>query len=302
MKSKSPRFTRRAFLAGSATVTASAVLTTACASLNNGKRSATDIVTLGKTGIKLSRLGMGLGSNSGNVQRNLGQEDFNGLVRYAYDCGIRYFDCAQSYKTFDWVADAVKGMPRDQLFLTSKIGGNPDNPDEIIDRHLKTYKTDYIDCIMLHCAVTDTWPTERSRVMEAMEKAKAQGKIRACGISCHSLPALRVAAASDWIDVNLVRVNPQCTSVDGETKSWNVSGTSIDPVVEQIKIMKQHRHGVIGMKLIGDGAFKDPDDREKAMRFAMAIPEIDAVTIGFKSPAEIDESIMRMNRALNAGA
>lgn len=299
MKSKSPRFTRREFLAGSATLTAGAVLTSACVSTPAaGKRSATDIVTLGKSGLKLSRLGIGLGSNSGNVQRNLGQAEFNNLVRYAFDCGIRYFDCAQSYKTFDWVGDAVKGLPRDQIFLTSKIGGNPENPDEVIDRHLKTYKTDYIDCILLHCAVTATWPQERARLMEAMDRAVAQGKIRAKGISCHSLPALRVAAATDWIDVNLVRVNPQCTAVDSETPRWDASGSTIEPVVEQLKVMRQNRHGVIGMKLIGDGAFKNPDDREKAMRFAMSLPEIDAVTIGFKSPAEVDESIMRMNNAL----
>ena len=301
MKSKSHRFTRRAFLAGSATLTAGAVLTSACVSTHAaGKRSATDIVTLGKSGLKLSRLGIGLGSNSGNVQRNLGQAEFNNLVRYAFDCGIRYFDCAQSYKTFDWIGDAVKGLPRDQIFLMSKIGGNPENPDELIDRHLKTYQTDYIDCILLHCAVTDTWPQERARLMEAMDRAVAKGKIRSKGISCHSLPALRVAATSDWIDVNLVRVNPQCTAVDSETPRWDVSGTSIEPVVEQLKVMKQNRHGVIGMKLVGDGAFKNPDDREKAMRFAMSLPEIDAVTIGFKSPAEVDESIMRMNNALAA--
>jgi predicted aldo/keto reductase-like oxidoreductase len=296
---KSHRFTRREFLAGSATVAAGTVLTPACASLA-GKRSATDTVTLGKTGLKLSRLGIGLGSNSGNVQRNLGQEEFNRLVRYAFDRGLRYLDCAQSYKTFDWIAEAIKDLPRDQLFIMSKIGGNPEKPAEVIDRHLSAFKTDYIDCMLLHCAVTATWPHERARLMDAIDEAVAKGKIRAKGISCHSLPALRVAAASEWVGVNLVRVNPQCKAVDSETPHWNVSGTTIEPVLEQLKVMKQHRHGVIGMKLVGDGAFKDPDDREKAMRFAMSLPEIDAVTIGFKSPAEIDESIARMNRALAA--
>jgi len=62
--------------------------------------------------------------------------------------------------------------------------------------------------------------------------------------------------------------------------------------------MHQNGHGVIGMKLIGEGAFTDPEDREKAIRFAMSMPEIDAATIGFKNAAEIDEAIERMNRAL----
>ncbi|MDR2849607.1 MAG: aldo/keto reductase [Verrucomicrobiota bacterium] len=293
---KNFRFTRREFL-GTATVTAGAVLAPACTTLA-AKRSATDTVTLGKTGIKLSRLGIGLGSSSGNVQRNLGQEEFNRLVRYAFDQGIRYFDCAQSYKTFDWIADAVKDFPRKEIFLMSKIGGNPEKPMEVIENHLKTYATDHIDCILSHCAVKGDWMEERARTLEALELAKQQGKIRAHGVSCHALPALRVAAASPWVDVNLVRVNPQCKATDGETPQWNAPGTAIEPVVEQLKVMRKNGHGVIAMKLIGDGAFKEPDDRERAMRFAMSIPEIDAAVIGFKSPAEIDESIARMNRAL----
>jgi hypothetical protein len=53
------------------------------------------------------------------------------------------------------------------------------------------------------------------------------------------------------------------------------------------------------MKLIGEGQFTTPEDREKAMKFVMGLGCVDAVTIGFKSPAEIDESIERMERALN---
>jgi predicted aldo/keto reductase-like oxidoreductase len=291
------RITRRGFIAASASLATAATLTP-CAVCAAGKRTATDLVVLGKTGLKLSRLGIGLGSNGGNVQRNLGQAEFNRLVRYAYDQGIRYFDCAQSYKTFDWVAEAIKELPRDQLFLLSKIGGNPEKPEEVIDRHLRTFKTDYLDCMLLHCAVTPTWPQERSRLMEAIDSAKAKGKIRSKGISCHSLPALRVAATSEWVEVNLVRVNPQAKHTDTEVQKWDAPGTVIEPVLEQLAVMKQNNHGIIGMKLVGDGDFKNPEDREKAMRFAMSRPEIDAVTIGFKSPAEIDESIQRMNSAL----
>ena len=292
-----PRITRRTFLAGSAVLAAGTAVTSSCVS-TVGKRSATDTVVLGKTGIKTSRLGLGLGSNGGNVQRGLGQEALNRLVRYAFDQGVRYFDCAQSYKTFDWVADAMKGLPRDEIFLLSKIGGNPDKPEEVIDRQLQVLKTDHVDCMLLHCAVTATWPQERARLMEAIEKAQQAGKIRSKGISCHALPALRVAATSEWVEVNLVRVNPQAKHTDSETPKWDAPGTVIEPVLEQLAVMKQNRHGVIGMKLIGDGDFKDPEDRERAIRFAMSRREIDAVTIGFKSPAEIDEAIQRMNRAL----
>ncbi len=295
---KHNRFNRRQFLAAGS-LAAGAALTSVSAVAAKG-RSATDLVTLGKTGLKLSRLGIGLGSYGGRVQHDLGQEGFNRLVRYAFDKGVRYLDCAQSYKTFDWVAEAIKGLPRDQLFILSKIGGNPEKPEEVIDNHLKNFRTDYIDCILLHCAVTATWPQERARLMEAIDKAKEQGKIRSKGISCHALPALRVAAESEWVEVNLVRVNPQAVLVDSETPSWNVPGKRIEPVLEQLAVMKKNNHGVIGMKLIGEGAFKQPEERERAIRFVMTLPEIDAATIGFKNSGEIDEAILRINNALGS--
>jgi predicted aldo/keto reductase-like oxidoreductase len=262
------------------------------------KRTATDIVTLGKTGIKTSRLGLGTGSNGGRVQFELGQEAFNKLVRYAYDKGIRYFDCALSYKTYPWMADAIKELPRDKVFLLSKIGGKPEKPGEVVDKLLLDYKTDYIDCLLVHCSVTGTWTDERRRLMDAIDEAKEKGKVRSKGVSCHSLPALRVAAASDWVQVNLVRVNPQATWIDGETATVAGKGTDVAPVMEQIKKMDANGHGIIGMKLIGNGEFTNAEDREKSIRYAMSHPEIDAVTIGCKSPAEVDEAITRINNAL----
>ena len=292
------RLNRREFLARSAATAAAACMAPALVSAAAARRTATDIVTLGKTGLTLSRLGMGTGSNSGRVQFDLGQEGFNALVRYAYDRGIRYFDAAKSYRTLPWIGDAIAGLPREKIFLLSKIGGNPEKPGEVIDELLRTYKTDYIDCLLVHCMVKDSWTDDQKRLMDAIDEAQAKKKVRTKGVSCHALPALRIAAASDWVEVNLVRVNPQAKHVDGETPKWDVSGASIDPVLEQIRIMDRKGHGIIGMKIIGNGDFTEADDREKSVRFAMAQPEIDAVTIGFKSPAEIDEAIGRMNRAL----
>ena len=257
-------------------------------------------MTLGKTGLKLSRLGFGTGSNSGNVQQALGQPAFNDLIHYAYDRGITYFDCAQSYATFEWIAGAIKGLPREKLFLQSKIPGQPQDVLKTIDRHRQVFKTDYVDSLLIHCMVKDGWTDAWKRIMDAFEEAKAKQWIRVKGVSCHSLPALRTAAASDWPEVHLVRVNPQAKHIDGPEEDWNKSGNDISPVVEQLKAMHAKGRGVIGMKLVGDGDFHDPADREKAARFAMARPEINAVVIGFKSTKEIDEAIQRIDRALAA--
>ena len=295
------QMTRREFIARTAAIAGAAYLAPrlgAMAQGEAGKKTATDIVTLGKTGVKLSRLGIGTGSNSGKVQFELGQETFNKLVRYAYDKGIRYFDCAQGYKTYPWIGEAIKGLPREKIFILSKISGKPENPAEVIDSQLKNYQTDYIDCLLVHCAVKDSWTDDQRRLMDAIDEAQQKGKVRAKGVSCHSLPALRVAAESKWVQVNLVRVNPQAVHIDGETPKWDEPGNKIEPVVELMKKMHANGHGIIGMKLIRNGDFTNADDREKSIRYAMAQPEIDAVVIGCKSPSEIDEAITRINNAL----
>jgi 1-deoxyxylulose-5-phosphate synthase len=292
---------RRQFLERSAGA-ASALLLTSCSWFrpqSAAKRTAVDQVALGKTGLKLSRLGFGTGSNSGNVQYTLGQENFNTLIRYAYDQGITYLDCAQSYRTFEWMKGAIKGLPREKLFIQSKIPGQPEKVLEVIDRHRKVFDTDYVDSMLIHCMVKDRWTDQWKRIMDAFDVAKEKKWIRAKGVSCHSLPALRAATSSNWTDVHLVRVNPQGAHIDGANEEvWDNQTHDPAPVLAELKTMRAKGHGVIAMKIIGNGDFTKPEDREKSIRFAMNRPELDAVVIGFKSTVEIDEAIQRMNRAL----
>jgi predicted aldo/keto reductase-like oxidoreductase len=215
---KSKQLSRRQFLERSGRA-AGALLFASCSSFHAGaaaKRTATDQVTLGKTGIKLSRVGFGTGSDSGNIQYSLGQENFNRLIRYAYDQGITYFDCSQTYRTFEWMGGAIKGLPREKLFIQSKIPGQPEQVLAAIDHHRKVFDTDYVDSMLIHCMVKDHWTDPWKRIMDAFNEAQEKKWIRAKGVSCHSLPALRAATASDWTEVQLVRVNPQGAHIDGE--------------------------------------------------------------------------------------
>ena len=300
MYMKLNHLSRRQFLERSVTA-ASALLVPAAAwgrARSAAKRTAVDQVALGKTGLKLSRLGMGTGSDSGNVQHALGQETFNKLVRYAYDQGITYFDCAQAYKTFEWIGGAIKGLPREKLFIQSKVPGKPEDILETIDRHRKVFDTDYVDSMLIHCMVKDQWTDDYKRIMDGFNEAQEKKWILAKGVSCHSLPALRTATVSPWTQVHLVRVNPQCSHIDGMDESWEKSGKDLSPVLAELKEMRAKGRGVIGMKIIGNGEFVKAEDREKSIRFAMSRPELDAIVIGFKSKAEIDEGIKRVNQAL----
>ena len=266
-------------------------------------RTAVDTVSLGNTGIKLSRLGMGTGADGGKVQSALGKDAFIRLIHYAYDQGIRYFDCAEAYSTFGWIADAIRGLPRDQLFIQSKSDGKPADVLARIDHHRKNFDTDYVDSMLIHCMVKDGWTDEWKRVMDGFDEARDKQWIRAKGVSCHDLPALRAAVASDWTQVHLVRVNPQGHHVDGLVpEKWNKPSppNDVTPVLAELKTMHAKGRGIIGMKIIGNGEFVDPADREKSIRFAMSRPELNAVVIGFKNTDEVDEAILRINRALAA--
>jgi aryl-alcohol dehydrogenase-like predicted oxidoreductase len=291
--------TRRTFLETSASI-AGATLLTGCVLPQNSRRStATDQVTLGKTNIKLSRLGMGTGSNSGKVQRDLGREGFISLVRHAYDRGITYIDTAQNYNTHELVRDAIKGLPREKMFLLTKMPGVPDKPLEVLDRYRKELGTDYLDVVLTHCAIRDNWPDERRRVLDALEEAKQRKIIGAHGVSCHGLPALKTATRTNWVDVHLVRLNPQGRHVDARIDKWKPfqNEDTVPDVASEIQAMRAQGRGIIGMKIIGNGEFTSPEDREKSVRYAVRSGLLDAMVIGFASPAEIDEAIERINRA-----
>jgi predicted aldo/keto reductase-like oxidoreductase len=296
---KTQRITRRGFIRQTAALAGGILAAPLAQRTWASPPTAIDQVTLGNTGIKLSRLGMGCGSKGGSIQRALGQEGFTRLVRYAYDRGITYFDTAQNYKTHEFIREAVKGLPREKLFIQSKMPGTPEDPLTVIDRYRKELGTEYIDTLLVHCTVTPNWDEERKRVLDALEKAKDKRIIRAHGVSCHSLPALQRAVDIDFVDVHLVRLNPQGAHMDTPEQTWNAisNASHVAPVVSQVKRMRQKGRGVIGMKLIGNGDFTRAEDREKAIRYVMQSNLTDAVTIGFKSPAEIDEAIERINRA-----
>ncbi len=285
--------TRRQFIQGAVALTGT-ILLTSCGEKRS--LSAADQVELGKTGLKLSRLGIGTGTKGGSIQRELGSEGFNRLIRYAYDRGITYIDTAENYKTHTFVREAIKGIPRENLFIQTKMPGTPEKPLEVIDRYRSELGVDYIDSLLTHAVRNPDWEEERKRILDALEEAKDRKIILAHGASYHSLLALKKGAESDWTDVNLVRINPQGVNMDTVKKDWGANSdmSHVPAVVEQVNLMHEKKKGVIAMKIIGEGVFTDIQDREKAIRFNLESGLAHAMVIGFKSTAEIDEAIMHI--------
>src|SRR6266705_1221368 len=177
-----------------------------------GRISATDTVTLGKTGIRTSRLAMGtgtVGSGHHSHQTALGIEGLSDLLRHGYDQGLRFFDVADSYGSHPHAAEALKHIPREKVtILTKSWARDAAGMRADIERFRKELSVAYIDILLMHCLSEDDWTTRFRPVMDVLEEARQKGIIRAHGCSCHSIGALRAAAKSPWVDVDLARINP----------------------------------------------------------------------------------------------
>lgn len=267
--------------------------------LRAARGTATDWVTLGKSGVKVTRLAFGTGSISGKTQRDLGQEQFTRLVRHAYDRGIRFFETAESYgEMHKMLGIALKGIPRDSYRLMSKVTTTQGvNPQEKIDELRKLANTDYFDVMLLHYQHVATWPTDTVRWQDGILEAKSKKALIGHGASVHGLPALRQFPGNKWLEVAMIRVNHNGTKMDAEDYNTR-GGGNISEVVTHTKQVHSEGMGVISMKLIGEGAFTTRADRQAAMRFAFNNAGVDSVTVGYKNTAEIDEAIENLNLAL----
>lgn len=291
---------RRDFLKfGAAALAASSITPAAFAA----KRSATDFVTLGKSGVKVTRLAFGTGTFGGRVQRELGQDQFTRLVRHAYDNGIRFFETAESYQGMpQMLATALKGIPRDTYALMTKHRVREgSDPKAAVDRFRSDLNTDYFDILLIHCVRSPKWPEQTKHVQDAFEEAKQQKKVLAHGASVHGLPALKpFPTMTNWLDVTLMRVNHNGARMDTPHEQESPERGDVNEVFATAKKLHDAGTGILGMKLVGEGQFTNPDDREAAMRKVLKSGVVDACTIGYKNTQEIDEAIARMNRILNS--
>jgi aryl-alcohol dehydrogenase-like predicted oxidoreductase len=261
--------------------------------------TATDWVTLGKTDVKVTRLAFGTGTASGRVQRELGQEKFTSLVRYAYDRGIRFYETAESYgEMHNMLGIALKGIPRDSYRLMSKVTTHDGvDPQVKIDELRKLANTDYFDIMLLHWQHVSSWPTDSVRWQDGIAEAQARKAVIARGASVHGLPALRQVPSMNWLQVAMIRMNHRGTAMDAEDFATQGLG-NVDEVVSHVKQVRQEGMGVISMKLVGEGRFTNREDRKAAMRHAFQVAGVQAVTVGYKNNAEIDEAIENLNLAL----
>ncbi len=283
------QFLRRSSIAGGATLVAGRAFPRHLYAAATEKR-AQDVVTLGKTGIKVSRLAQGTGTNgvgkASDQTRGLGLQGLAELLRAGVDQGLALWDLADQYGTHPHAREALKTVQRDKVVILSKTHASTEKEmRDDLDRFRKEIGTDTIDIVLLHCMMSADWPKEKAGAMAVLAEAKQKGIIRAHGVSCHDLGALKTAAATEWVDVDLARLNPVGAFMDAP-------GDQVLPVLSE---MKRKGKGVIGMKILGAGRLRNRVD--DALQYALASPVLDCFTIGAANRREMEDLLARIPKA-----
>lgn len=264
--------------------------------VNPAIKSPTDRVTLGKSGIKVSLVGIGTGSGGwakASNQTRLGQEGFTKQMRHAFDNGINFFDLADQYGSHPYFRQAMTGVPRDKYVIQTKSTSRRASEARAdIDRFLKELNTDYIDSLIIHNVTEADWTTRFREVMDVFAEAKKMGKIRAHGVTCHSFSALEAAAASDWVQINQVRWNSRQSHMDVDVKT---AGALFER-------MRRKGQGMIGMKVVGQGSLVAGDaplTPEECFKFQIESGVVDAFVIGVEKIEHIDQLLKGTKTALS---
>ena len=280
---------RSATAAGAVWLSSRSILKAIAEQTLTKKFSASDVITLGGTGIKTSRLAMGtgtVGSGHHSHQTALGIQGLSDLLLNGYDRGLRFFDAADSYGSHPHVAEALKHVQRDKVtVLTKSWARDAAGMRADLDRFRKELGTDYLDVCLMHCVTEGDWTDRYRGAMDALSEAKQKGIIRAHGCSCHTIDALRAAAKSPWVEIDLARINPIGAEMDADPAT----------VVSVLKEMKASGKAVVGMKILGQGALRTRQD--EAIKYALSLGILDAFTIGAESKQEQEDLIRRISAA-----
>ena len=224
---------------------------------------------LGKTGLKISRLGFG-----GIPIQKIDAEGTKALVRSLIREGVNYIDSARGYTVSEeYLGYALEGVREQFVLATKSMARTKEAMEKDVSTSLKNLRTDYIDLYQIH----NPGPQDLETVMapggalEALQEAKEQGKIGHIGITLHSLDLFRQAVELPWVETIMFPYN--IVETQGE---------------EMIARCKEKNIGFICMKPLAGGAI---DDAVTALRFVVSNPGVTVVIPGMAQETEITQNV-----------
>jgi aryl-alcohol dehydrogenase-like predicted oxidoreductase len=254
------------------------------------RKTASDRVKLGPMGVPVSRLAMGTGTNgsggSSNQTKKLGLAGVADLFRAGFDQGVTFWDSADQYGTHPHLKEALKGVARERVTIMTKTSASTEKEMRAeLDRYRREMGTDYIDILLLHCMLDADWPERKKGAMTVISEAREKGIVKTHGTSCHTLDALKTAARTPWVQVDLARINPAGVAMDADPQA----------VISVLRQMKAAGKGIIGMKILGAGKLRDKAD--ECLQFALSLDCVDCMTIGSESRTELGDLVKKIPAA-----
>ncbi len=254
------------------------------------RKLASDRVKLGPMKVELSRLAMGTGTNgsggSSNQTKKLGVQGLGELFKAAYDKGVTFWDSADQYGSHPHLKEALKSVPREKVTILTKTHASTEKEMRAdLERFRREAGADYLDIVLLHCMMDGDWPDRKKGAMAVLSEAREKGIVRTHGVSCHTLDALKTAARTPWVQVDLARINPAGVAMDADPQT----------VLGVLREMKAAGKGVIGMKILGAGKLRNKAD--ECLQYALALDCVDCFTIGSENRAEMEDLLNKIPAA-----
>lgn len=223
---------------------------------------------LGKTGLKISRLGFG-----GIPIQRINAEGTKQVIARLHDMGVNYIDTARGYTVSEeYLGYALEGIRQDFVLATKSMARTKEAMAKDIDISLKNLRTDYIDLYQIH----NPTPEDLERVqapggaLEALMEAKAAGKIGHIGITLHPVDMFDKALELDWVETVMF--------------PYNIVETQAQA---QIRACSRKNIGFIAMKPLAGGAIENAD---LALRFIAQNPDVSVVIPGMATVAEAEQN------------
>ena len=234
-----------------------------------------DYVQLGKTGLKISRVGFG-----GIPIQRITPTEAGVLMQAVAEAGINYIDTAKAYTVSEaYIGEAIAGMRNRFVLATKSMARTKKEMEQDIATSLERLRTDYIDLYQVHNPNMQQLEAvcAPGGALEALQEAKAAGKIGHIGLTAHSREVFRAGLSMDWVETVMFPYN--IVETQGEDLMAECTRRGV---------------GFIAMKPLAGGAI---EDGELAMRFICANPDVTVVIPGMYSPTEVAQNVKAAENA-----
>jgi len=231
--------------------------------------------SLGKTGINVSRLCFGT-LTIGPLQAGLSIKKGAYLIREACEEGINFFDTAETYKNYQQLYEAFKGIHPKPVVATKSYAYKKEDMELSLISALKNMGLEVIDIFLLHEQESELTIKGHYPALEYLLRAKQKGYIRAVGISCHTVAAVKGALKFPEIDIIHPMIN---------IKGIGIKDGTLEEMLEALEMVEQNKTGIYGMKPLGGGHLIG--SYKEALNFALSLEFLDSIAVGIQSKGEL---------------